>query len=239
MFRWDLVWHFLFEDPNLLFLNAAWRTLWISVVAQTAGVFLGLFLALMRMSRFPLLTFPARAYIWFFRGSPLLVQVLLLRFFCCMPLLSDDCFGVATQHREAEPQDRLPGHSQCQLCSMVSHWTPMLLRGSRCYSWSRPRRSGRQSRRNWSWQEQGHDDCKCARESLAALKIATASQVPQVGGQVILPLEERLRNGDGGNDLLLAVVRIGTIVVRTHKARYIRRAAGRIAEVVADEGLST
>ena len=56
---------------------------------------------------------------------------------------------------------------------------------------------------------------------------------------MILPLEERLRNGDGGNDLLLAVVRIGTIVVRTHKARYIRRAAGRIAEVVADEGLST
>src|SRR5438045_4666322 len=78
MFRWDLVWHFLFEDPNLLFLNAAWRTLWISVVAQAVGVILGLFLALMRMSRFPLLTFPARAYIWFFRGSPLLVQVLLL-----------------------------------------------------------------------------------------------------------------------------------------------------------------
>jgi polar amino acid transport system permease protein len=78
MFRWDLVWHFLFEDPNLLFLKAAWLTLWISVVAQAAGVFLGLFLALMRMSRFPLLTLPARAYIWFFRGSPLLVQVLLL-----------------------------------------------------------------------------------------------------------------------------------------------------------------
>ena len=78
MFRWDLVWHFLFGDPNFLFLNAAWRTLWISVVAQATGVFLGLFLALMRMSRFPLLTFPARAYIWFFRGSPLLVQVLLL-----------------------------------------------------------------------------------------------------------------------------------------------------------------
>ena len=32
----------------------------------------------MRMSRFPLLSGPASAYIWFFRGSPLLVQVLLL-----------------------------------------------------------------------------------------------------------------------------------------------------------------
>src|SRR6266699_579183 len=32
----------------------------------------------MRMSRFPILSGLARAYIWFFRGSPLLVQVLLL-----------------------------------------------------------------------------------------------------------------------------------------------------------------
>ena len=78
MFRWDVVWHFLFQDPNLIFLNAAWTTLWLSVVAQTCGVILGLFLALMRMSRFRGLTWTSGAYIWFFRGSPLLVQVLLL-----------------------------------------------------------------------------------------------------------------------------------------------------------------
>lgn len=78
MFRWDILWHFLFQDPNLFFLNAAWTTLWISVVAQILGVVIGLFLALMRMSRFPLLSRPASSYIWFFRGSPLLIQVLLL-----------------------------------------------------------------------------------------------------------------------------------------------------------------
>src|SRR5713226_4496051 len=78
VFRWDIVWHFLFQDPNLIFLNAAWITLWLSVVSQTCGVILGLFLALMRMSRFPVLSWFARGYIWFFRGSPLLVQVLLL-----------------------------------------------------------------------------------------------------------------------------------------------------------------
>src|SRR5258708_32431950 len=83
MFRWDIFLHFLYQDPNLLFLRAAWTTLWISVVAQTCGVIIGLFLALMRMSRFPLLVWPARAYIWFFRGSPLLVQVLLL--YNCLP----------------------------------------------------------------------------------------------------------------------------------------------------------
>ncbi len=75
MFRWDIVWQFLFSG---FIFQAAWTTLWISVVAQFCGVVLGLFLALMRMSRFPLLSGPARAYIWFFRGSPLLVQVLLL-----------------------------------------------------------------------------------------------------------------------------------------------------------------
>src|SRR6266568_3176418 len=110
VFRWDIVWHFLFQDPNLIFLNAAWITLWLSVVAQASGVVLGLFLALMRMSRvslssllarplrrlpplhtpawlsrvfmriwhFRFLSWLAGAYIWFFRGSPLLVQVLLL-----------------------------------------------------------------------------------------------------------------------------------------------------------------
>jgi len=78
VFRWDIFLHFLYQDPNLFFLKAAWTTLWISVAAQTLGVIFGLFLALMRMSRFPALKWLAGAYIWFFRGSPLLVQVLLL-----------------------------------------------------------------------------------------------------------------------------------------------------------------
>lgn len=75
MFRWDIFWQFLFSG---FFIQAAWITLWISVTAQAAGIIIGLFIALMRMSRFPLLSGPAGAYIWFFRGSPLLVQVLLL-----------------------------------------------------------------------------------------------------------------------------------------------------------------
>ncbi|HLZ56605.1 MAG TPA: amino acid ABC transporter permease [Ktedonosporobacter sp.] len=78
MFRWDLVWQYLFGSGAPFFLTAVWTTLWISVVAQFAGVVIGLFLALMRMSRFPWLSWPARAYIWLFRGSPLLVQVLIL-----------------------------------------------------------------------------------------------------------------------------------------------------------------
>src|SRR5437660_1569076 len=87
MFRWDVFWQFLFSP---FFLQAAWTTLWISVVAQFCGVVLGLFIALMRMSRFPFLTGPARAYIWFFRGSPLLVQAL-PRSLAQGPSLSSNC----------------------------------------------------------------------------------------------------------------------------------------------------
>jgi polar amino acid transport system permease protein len=78
MFRWDQVWYYLFQDPHFYFLQAAWITLWISVVAQAIGVVLGLFLALMQMSKSSFLRWPSQVYIWFFRGSPLLVQVLLL-----------------------------------------------------------------------------------------------------------------------------------------------------------------
>lgn len=77
MFRWDIVGQYLFSG---LFIGAAWTTLWIAVISQVSGVIIGLFLALMRTSRHPWLSLPARFYIWIFRGSPLLVQLLLLYF---------------------------------------------------------------------------------------------------------------------------------------------------------------
>lgn len=73
MFRWDIFGQFLASG---FFVQAAWTTLWISVVAQFLGVVIGLLLALAR--RVPTLSWLVRAYVWFFRGSPLLVQVLLL-----------------------------------------------------------------------------------------------------------------------------------------------------------------
>ncbi len=77
MFNWDIVRQFLFSG---IFIKAAWTTLWIAVISQICGVIIGLFLALMRMSRHRWLSLPARFYIWIFRGSPLLVQLLLLYF---------------------------------------------------------------------------------------------------------------------------------------------------------------
>jgi len=77
VFRWDIVGQYLFSG---LFISAAWTTLWIAVISQVCGVIIGLFLALMRTSRYRWLSLPARFYIWIFRGSPLLVQLLLLYF---------------------------------------------------------------------------------------------------------------------------------------------------------------
>ncbi len=75
MFRWDIISQYLFSG---FVLQAAWITLWVAVVAQFLGVVFGLVLALMRMSRLPILSLPSAIYIWLFRGSPVLVQILIL-----------------------------------------------------------------------------------------------------------------------------------------------------------------
>ena len=56
MFQWDAVWHYPLPRPEPLLPLSCLDHTWISVVAQSIGVILGLFLALMRMSRFPYLS---------------------------------------------------------------------------------------------------------------------------------------------------------------------------------------
>jgi polar amino acid transport system permease protein len=68
-----VVWRFLF---NSVILEGAQRTLIVAIAAQALGVFLGVVSALMRMSKNPLLNGPANLYVWFFRGTPLLIQLL-------------------------------------------------------------------------------------------------------------------------------------------------------------------
>jgi polar amino acid transport system permease protein len=72
-FEPDVVWRFLF---NSVILEGAQRTLIVAIIAQALGVFLGVLSALMRMSKNPLLNGPANLYVWFFRGTPLLIQLL-------------------------------------------------------------------------------------------------------------------------------------------------------------------
>ncbi len=66
------------QDP--LIRGGLIATVVVSIVAQALGVVLGLFAALGKMSKFPLSKWVAEAYIWYFRGTPLLVQMALLFF---------------------------------------------------------------------------------------------------------------------------------------------------------------
>lgn len=50
----------------------------ITLVAQTAGIIFGFFLALGRMSRNPLFKLPVDLYLWIFRGTPLILQILFI-----------------------------------------------------------------------------------------------------------------------------------------------------------------
>jgi polar amino acid transport system permease protein len=61
--------------PDNPFVHALWATIYISVVAQAAGVLLGLIAALARMARFWPLRVISGIYVWIFRGTPVLVQL--------------------------------------------------------------------------------------------------------------------------------------------------------------------
>jgi polar amino acid transport system permease protein len=72
-FFWDALLH-----PSAAFLEGLWQTVYISVVAQVLAVILGLGIALMRRSKRPWVGAIAGFYIWVVRGTPLLVQLVLV-----------------------------------------------------------------------------------------------------------------------------------------------------------------
>ncbi|AYV48357.1 amino acid ABC transporter permease [Caulobacter flavus] len=61
-----------------LLLKGAGYTVLLSLIGMSLGLALGFGLALMRLSRSPLLAWPAAVYVSAFRGTPLLVQLFLI-----------------------------------------------------------------------------------------------------------------------------------------------------------------
>ncbi|WP_256338515.1 ABC transporter permease subunit [Streptomyces sp. KS_5] len=72
-FQWDVVGQYLF-DPTIL--AGVWVTVWITFACMGIAVVLGLILAFMGMSKSRFVTGAAEVYIAFFRGTPLLVQLI-------------------------------------------------------------------------------------------------------------------------------------------------------------------
>jgi polar amino acid transport system permease protein len=72
-FEWHVVGSFLTDERILEGLRV---TLELTVIAMAIGIALGVALAVMRLSPNPLVSGASWLYIWFFRGTPVLVQLL-------------------------------------------------------------------------------------------------------------------------------------------------------------------
>lgn len=71
--EWSVVGHYFTAHSILL---GVVRTLELTVIGMAIGIVLGVVLALMRLSKSLLFNAAASLFLWFFRGTPLLVQIL-------------------------------------------------------------------------------------------------------------------------------------------------------------------
>jgi polar amino acid transport system permease protein len=79
--------HMLLTNPNLewtavrkylfsqIILRGVWMTIKLTVLSMAIGIVLGTLAAVMRLSENPVVRGAAWLYVWFFRGTPLLVQI--------------------------------------------------------------------------------------------------------------------------------------------------------------------
>ncbi|GEL26622.1 polar amino acid ABC transporter permease [Pseudonocardia sulfidoxydans NBRC 16205] len=85
-FGWDVVGQYLFSAPIL---NGLRNTLILTVLSMLIGIVGGVGLAVMRQSPNPIVSGAAATYIWLFRGTPLIAQLLFWNFLAALyPRLS-------------------------------------------------------------------------------------------------------------------------------------------------------
>lgn len=72
-YHWDIVFDYFFSDRIL---SGLWRTLHLTALSMVIGIILGVAVALMRQSESKVISYFAFAYIYFFRGTPVFVQLL-------------------------------------------------------------------------------------------------------------------------------------------------------------------
>jgi polar amino acid transport system permease protein len=72
-FEWGVVGKYML-DPSVL--NGAAMTIELTALVMTIGVVIGMIVALLRLSGDPLMMFCAHSFVWFFRGIPVLVQLI-------------------------------------------------------------------------------------------------------------------------------------------------------------------
>ncbi|MCG8964350.1 MULTISPECIES: amino acid ABC transporter permease [Streptomyces] len=70
--NWGTIPEYFFDDRIL---DGVWNTLVLTVLSMVIGIAGGILLAVMRLSKNPVTSSVAWFYIWFFRGTPVLVQL--------------------------------------------------------------------------------------------------------------------------------------------------------------------
>ncbi|MGC9379646.1 amino acid ABC transporter permease [Streptomyces sp. MH13] len=70
--NWGAIPEYFFDDRIL---KGVWNTLLLTVLSMAIGIAGGILLAVMRLSKNPVTSSIAWFYIWFFRGTPVLVQL--------------------------------------------------------------------------------------------------------------------------------------------------------------------
>jgi polar amino acid transport system permease protein len=95
-FRWDVVNQFF---TTKVVIDGLLLTLQLTVIAMAIGIGLGAVLAVMRLSPNPIVSGASWTYIWVFRGTPVLVQLLFWNFISALyPRVS---FGIPFGHEFA------------------------------------------------------------------------------------------------------------------------------------------
>ena len=79
--QWRVIGHYFFSP---IILRGLVRTIWLTAASMAIGIFLGVAFAVMRLSPNRIVSGVAWLYIWFFRGTPVYVQII---FWFNIPLL--------------------------------------------------------------------------------------------------------------------------------------------------------
>ena len=77
VYNWSIFWDSLLR-PSPRIINGLMLTVTIAVISQIIGVILGIIGALGRLAKFRPARYLANVYVWIFRGTPLLVQIMFL-----------------------------------------------------------------------------------------------------------------------------------------------------------------
>ncbi|MEU0989301.1 amino acid ABC transporter permease [Streptomyces sp. NPDC005953] len=71
--HWDVIADYQFDG---VILKGLWVTIQLTLISMVVGIAIGVLIAVMQLSQSPVLRITASAYTWFFRGTPLLVQLI-------------------------------------------------------------------------------------------------------------------------------------------------------------------